>query len=113
MEDSSGNLDRTKLAVGVGTLTSLVLSYFIYKKVVVEPGELQKRKSRRELKRTLRSARLAKEKNQQRIVGANQALRGQDHFYEGKEDAQTNIGLMSPKKGGGDVSNLHHIPISL
>ena len=40
MEDSSGNLDRTKLAVGVGTLTSLVLSYFIYKKVVVEPGEL-------------------------------------------------------------------------
>ena len=41
MEDSSGNLDsRTKLAVGVGTLTSLVLSYFIYKKVIVEPGEL-------------------------------------------------------------------------
>ena len=71
--------------VGVASLTSLLLSYFIYQKAAKEPSETQKKRSKRELKRALRSARAARTQNQERIVGANQGLRNQT-VYRGMGD---------------------------
>ena len=75
VEQSSVSGQAKAAIVGVATLSSMLLSYFIYKKVIKEPSEAQIRRSKRELRKALRQARASKDSNQERIVGANMALR--------------------------------------
>ena len=95
---------KTLVSITIGTLSSLLLSYFIYKKVVVQESEdTKKRRHTRELRKALRSAKLSRDKNHERIVGANQGLRDQTIQQDYKRRR-----VLSP-----DASGYQNKPITL
>ena len=69
--ESLNNIDKKKAAIiGVSTLGALLVSYFVYRKVVKErvPDETRERRRLRQKLKSLSASR-------QRIVGANANLR--------------------------------------
>ena len=69
--ESLNNIDKKKAAIiGVSTLGALLVSYFVYRKVVKErvPDETRERRRLRQKLKSLSASR-------QRIVGANTNLR--------------------------------------
>ena len=69
--ESLNNIDKKRAAIiGVSTFGALLLSYFVYRKVMKEK-EPEDRRQRRRLKQKLKSLSASR----QRIVGANTKLR--------------------------------------
>lgn len=86
MDSNQFDMDKKKAAIiGISAIGSILVSYFVYKKVVDEDGDAKIRKRDKMLRKARQQAK-SKQSSKSRIVGASSQFHSPDELTQDERD---------------------------